>query len=69
MDERTPEIIDSSEIAKRWVVPESWIRSKTRSRTPKNEQIPHLRLGRYVRFKWNSPELNAWLDKHLRGSK
>jgi hypothetical protein len=63
-----PEIIDSPELAKRWRVPESWVRSQTRERTPRDQQIPHYRFGRYVRFRWNSPELQTWLDKHLRGA-
>jgi hypothetical protein len=51
------EIIDSRKLANRWCVPESWIRDRTRSRT--SDTIPHVRLGRYVRFEWVSPELNA----------
>jgi hypothetical protein len=48
-------LIDSRELAKRWCVPESWIRERTRART--TDPIPHVRLGRYVRFDWLSPEL------------
>ena len=55
------ELIDASELAMRWRLPESWIREQTRSRCA--DAIPHLRLGRYVRFEWGSPELSAWLDK------
>lgn len=62
------EIIDSAELAKRWCVPETWIRSKVRSRTPTAEQIPHLQLGRYVRFRWGSPKLEAWLERHSEGA-
>jgi len=58
-----PELIDSSELAERWRVPESWIRNRTRARTPKEERIPCLRLGRYVRFEWGSPVLADWLAK------
>lgn len=63
------EIIDSGQLAKRWGVPESWIRSKVRAHTPTAEQIPHLRLGRYVRFEWGSPALEAWLAQHREGGK
>jgi len=63
----TPEIIDAPELAKRWQVPESWIRSKVRSRTSTAEQIPHLQFGRYVRFEWGSTVLEAWLAKHREG--
>jgi len=58
-----PELIDSAELAARWRVPESWIRNHTRSRTPQDERIPCIRLGRYVRFEWASPRLQQWLDK------
>jgi hypothetical protein len=57
------ELIDSAELAKRWRVPESWIRNHTRARTPKDARIPCVRLGRYVRFEWGSPHLTGWLAK------
>ena len=44
------EVINSAELASRWQVPESWIRNHTRACTPKEDRIPCLRLGRYVRF-------------------
>ncbi len=70
-EETTPisrcEIIDSAELARRWNVPETWIREYTRSRT--KEPIPHLRLGHYVRFQWDSPELNQWLERHKNNGK
>jgi hypothetical protein len=56
-------LIDSAELARRWLVPESWIRNRTRARTPKDERIPCIRLGRYVRFDENCPRLQTWLDK------
>jgi hypothetical protein len=63
------EIIDAPELAKRWRVPESWVRSKVKpSRTPTAQQIPHVQFGRYVRFEWNSPALEAWLARHREGS-
>ena len=55
------ELIDASELAIRWHLPASWIREQTRSRSV--DPIPHLRLGRYVRFEWGSPELAAWLAR------
>lgn len=55
------EIIDSAELAKRWNVPESWIRDQVRSRA--QDPIPHLNFGRYVRFEWLHPELAAWLAR------
>jgi hypothetical protein len=61
------EIIDSKELAARWRVPESWVRSYTRERTPKAERIPCLRFGRYVRFELGSPELESWIAAHRIG--
>jgi hypothetical protein len=55
------EIITSAELAARLRLPESWVRSRVQNRTPSARRIPHLRAGRYVRFRWNSPELNTWL--------
>jgi hypothetical protein len=59
----TIELIDSAELANRWKVPESWIRNHTRARTPRDERIPCIRLGRYVRFEWGSSPLAEWLAK------
>ncbi len=56
------EVIDSTELANRWCLPESWIREQTRSRAV--DPIPHVRLGRYVRFEWNSPVLLQWWNRH-----
>ncbi len=62
----TYEIIDAVELANRWSVPISWIREGTRARAV--DPIPHVRFGRYVRFEWNSPALNAWVAKRRRTS-
>ena len=48
-------LIDSAEVARRLCVPTSWVREQTRT-----GDIPHRRLGRYVRFVWS--EVEAWLD-------
>jgi hypothetical protein len=60
------ELIDSAELAKRWKVPESWIRNHTRERTPKDARIPCVRFGRYVRFEYESLQLEDWLARHRR---
>jgi hypothetical protein len=57
----TTVLIDSAELARRLQVPESWVRNRTRVRTPKEERIPCIRLGRYVRFEWGSNQLKVWL--------
>jgi len=56
------EIIDSKALAQRLGLPESWVRNRTRARTPADERIPVLSFGRYKRFAWGSPELTAWLE-------
>src|SRR5208283_3922909 len=48
------EFIDSKELAARWALPESWVREQVRSRAA--DPLPHIRFGKYVRFRWGSPE-------------
>ena len=62
-DEKGVELIDSSELASRLRLPESWVRNRTRARTPKHERIPCIRFGRYVRFAWRSTEMLDWIGK------
>jgi hypothetical protein len=57
------EVIDSEELARRWVLPVSWVREHVRSRV--TDPIPHIRFGRYVRFRWGSSELEGWLAEHM----
>ena len=59
------EVIASKELGRRWAVPETWIRNNVRKRVA--NPIPHVRLGKYVRFEWGSPELQAWWDKQKKG--
>jgi hypothetical protein len=63
--ERLDEIIDARELAKRWQVPQTWIRNWTREGYA-NDPIPHVKLGRYVRFEWGSPSLSEWWEKRRR---
>lgn len=42
------EIIDSKELASRWRLPESWVRDRVRTRS--DDPLPHVKVGRYVRF-------------------
>jgi hypothetical protein len=60
----TIEVIDSTELAKRLHVPESWIRSRTNQRRT-SDPIPHYRLGRYIRFSWGGNEIHEWLSRQL----
>jgi hypothetical protein len=55
------EVIDAIELAKRWKLPESWIREQTRARV--GDPLPCIRFGRYVRFEWGSPKLVAWYER------
>ena len=52
------EVIDAAELAARWRVPKTWVLEQTRSRA--SHPLPCIRLGRYVRFEWGSPELLKW---------
>ena len=60
---RRYEFIDSRELAARWGLPESWIREQVRSRS--TDPIPHVRFGKYVRFRWGSPELEDWAERRI----
>jgi len=59
------DIIDAQELATRLKLPKSWIMEGTRSRAV--DPIPHLKFGRYVRFKWGSRELTQWLERRAGG--
>ena len=63
----TVEIIDAPELARRWNVPVTWVRNHVRGGYT-TSPIPHLQLGRYVRFEWGSPALEAWLSRRREGS-
>jgi hypothetical protein len=64
MNQAQIEVIDSTELAKRLHVPETWVRSRTNLKRT-DDPIPHLRLGRYVRFYWGSEPLEDWLARQL----
>jgi predicted DNA-binding transcriptional regulator AlpA len=56
------EIIDARELGRRWGVPETWVYERTRDRC--DDPLPHVKLGRYVRFEWASPHLEKWWNRH-----
>ena len=61
------EKIDSTEFAKRISMTESWVRNQTRNNC--HDPIPHVKLGRYVRFEWNSsPNLMPGGARHRKGN-
>lgn len=56
------EVLTSAELAERLKVKESWVVDQSkpcRTRDP----IPVFRLGKHRRYRWGSPELNAWLER------
>jgi hypothetical protein len=57
------EIVDSRELARRLTVPVSWIRDQVRARS--EDPLPHLNLGKYVRFLWGSPALEQWIRRRI----
>jgi hypothetical protein len=57
------EFIDSRELARRLTVPTSWIRDQVRARS--EDPLPHVNLGKYVRFLWGSPELEEWIRRRI----
>jgi hypothetical protein len=62
-DTGAAEFIDSAELARRWNVPVSWIRDQVRSRA--SDPLPHINFGKYVRFAWHSPDLEAWVSRRI----
>jgi hypothetical protein len=61
------EVVTAEELANRLKVPVSWIREQTRGRAI--DPIPHVKLGRYRRFCWGSPDLDKWWIRRLAGVK
>ena len=57
------EFVDSRELAKRLTVPVSWIRDQVRARS--EDPLPHVNLGKYVRFLWGSPALELWIRRRI----
>jgi len=57
------EFIDCEKLASRWALPETWVREQVRSRAV--DPLPHVRFGKYVRFRWASPELEAWAERRI----
>jgi excisionase family DNA binding protein len=57
------ELLTIDEVAARMKVPTSWVYERTRRRG--TEQIPHYKLGKYLRF--DLTEVNAWLSTMQRG--
>jgi excisionase family DNA binding protein len=56
------ELMTVSEIAAVLKVPNSWVYERTRRRGI--ERIPHVKLGKYLRF--SMPQIRKWLEKQYR---
>ncbi len=56
------EILTTDEIATKLKVKSSWVVDHS-SRAKTSDPIPVFRLGKHRRYRWNSPEMNAWLDR------
>ena len=52
-------LLTPREIAAFLKVPVSWVYERTRR--PGIEQLPHVKLGKYLRF--SIPEVNTWLQQ------
>jgi len=61
MEHRSEDFIDVEELASRLGVKKSWVYSRIRTNS-----IPHYRIGKYRRFRWN--EVEDWLQ-HMQGEK
>jgi hypothetical protein len=57
------EFITSEQLAERWNLPVSWVRDQVRARA--EDPLPHVRFGKYVRFRWGSPELEEWAERRI----
>ncbi len=54
-------LLTADEVASRLGVQPSWV-----SKAARANRIPHVRVGRYRRFRW--PDIEAWLEHQRRGS-
>ena len=62
MPYESDELMTVSEIAAILKVPVSWVYERTRRRGI--ERIPHVKLGKYLRF--SIPEIKKWLEQQYR---
>ncbi|MFZ0135544.1 MAG: helix-turn-helix domain-containing protein [Candidatus Sulfotelmatobacter sp.] len=61
-EEKLHELMTVDEIAAFLNVPVSWVYERTRRRGI--ERLPHLKMGKYLRF--SIPEIKVWLQKQRR---
>jgi hypothetical protein len=55
------DLLTPSELASRLKVSKSWVFEQTRQRAKvrNKKPLPHIRLGKYLRFSWN--QVSEWL--------
>jgi excisionase family DNA binding protein len=59
------ELLTVDDVAALLKVSRSWVYEHTRNRgTPRGERLPHIKIGKYVRFEAGA--LRAFLDKKCR---
>ena len=51
------------QLAVRINVPKTWVLDNAKSFA--SDPIPCLSLGKFKRFIWGSPDLNAWIERHI----
>jgi predicted DNA-binding transcriptional regulator AlpA len=58
-----PEILTPQQVAERLQVPVSWIYEQSRNRSSIRvpDPLPHMKLGRYLRFDWT--RVLAWMER------
>ena len=61
-DENRTELLTVQETAKLLKVPVSWVYERTRRAGC--DQIPHFKLGKYLRFHWSA--VQKWLENMQR---
>ncbi len=61
------EILTPSQVAERLQVAPSWVYEQTRERAAARnaDPLPHIKLGRYLRFDWK--DVLAWLERRKTG--
>ena len=57
------ELLTPPELAQILKVPLSWVYGRTRRR--RGDRLPHIRLGKYVRFLWGGPQLEEWTKRRI----
>jgi hypothetical protein len=56
------DFLDFRGLAARLGTSEQWVGRNVR-RTYTRDPIPHLRFGRMIRFVWDSPEMQEWIER------